>query len=513
MKNSTIRNNFLAVIKFLAIAAVFSLTYTQEPIYNSPEDADGNQNTKYLLGLAKGGYGFLNEDWLANTVDPLPAFSFLVEFTYKYIDHEYAFYIYYGLLMGVYVYSLLGIVNSVYNIKESRTKYLLYLALFIGVHTVNLEIGSFDTAWHLHSGVAQQYILGSVFQPSSFGVFILLSIWLFLYEQAFWAVVALVIAATFHPAYIFSVAVLTLSYIFSLIRKNAYKSLLVGGVSFLLILPVLSYTYFTFQATTPELKAQATDIIVNFRIPYHSIPDVWLTRGRAQIQALVVIVALYLIKQTKLAKVLLIPFLTAFYLTVFHSIIDNNTLAFIAPWRLSVFLVPISTSIIIASLTTSILALCKHRLINQLLTGVSLAILCTLFIWGIDQQIALFQYRGESTPVLNFVKQNKQSGETYLVPPNSQELQKFRLYTGVPIYTNKKSHPYKDTEVIEWYNRLTLSTQIYEQKNSCQLLQKLATKDNITHVVVETDKDFQCEFLGERYKDNKYIVYKIHAIS
>ena len=499
------------LIRFLLLATVFSLAYTQEPIYNSPENADGNQNTKFLYGLAKAGFGFLDRDWMANIIDPLPAFSFLVEFTYKYIHHEYVFYLYYGLLMGLYVSSLWGIVNYVYRLKNSLTKILLYLAIFIVIHTVNLEFGTFDTAWHLHSGVAGQYILGPVLQPCNFGVFILLSIWLALYKRYYWAVLASAIAATFHPAYIVSVAVFTLSYVLFLLPKDPKKAIAIGFLSLLLVLPIFSYMYFTFSATTPAIKKEAMDILFNFRISHHSVPEVWLATGIAHLQSLVAIAGLYLIRNTSLFKILIIPFITAFYLTILQITLDNDLIGFIAPWRLSVFLVPISTALIIGAIVSFITKLIgKQSAIKRGLIVISLVIISALTVRGIDKQITLFQYRGESTAMLNFVRANKQPEDTYLVPPNSQQLQKFRLYTGVPIFINKKSHPYKDTEVIEWYDRVMLASQVYEkEEDRCQLLQQLATDYKLTHVVAERENKFSCNFLTTLYRDRKYIIYKI----
>lgn len=501
----------LLLIRFLLFATVFSLAYTQEPIYNSPENADGNQNTKFLSGLAKAGLGFLDRDWTANTIDPLPPFTFLVEFTYKYIHHEYAFYLYYGLIMGLYVSSLFGIVNYVYRLENSLTKILLYLAFFLSIHTVNLEFGTFDTAWHLHSGVAGQYILGPVLQPCTFGVFILLSIWLALYKRYYWAVLVNAIAATFHPAYIVSVAVFTLSYVLFVFPKEPKKAIAIGFLSLLLVLPIFSYMYFTFPATTPAIKKEAMDIIVNFRISHHSVPEVWLATGTSHLQSLVTIAGLYLIRNTSLFRILLIPFITAFYLTILQVILDNDLIGFIAPWRLSVFLVPISTAIILAAFVSFITNFfSKKTVINRVLVGISLVIISALTVQGFDQQIALFQYRGESTPMLNFVKENKQAKDTYLIPPNSQQLQKFRLYTGVPIFVNKKSHPYKDTEVIEWYDRVMLANQVYEtERDRCQLLQQLDTDYNLTHVVAETENEFYCSFLTTLYRDHKYVIYQI----
>lgn len=498
-------------IKFLLFATVFSLAYTQEPIYNSPENADGNQNTKFLYGLARAGYGFLDRDWTANTTDPLPAFTFLVKFTYKYIHHEWAFYFYYVLIMGVYACSLCGIISYVYKLEKSYANILLYVAFFLGVHTIHIQLGTFDTAWHLHSGVAGQYILGPVLQPCTFGVFILLSIWLALHKQYCWAVSANSIAATFHPAYIFSAAVFTLSYLLLIFQKQPKKAIAIGFLFLLLILPISSYMYFTFSAATSAIKEQAMNIIVNFRISHHSVPEVWLATGTSHLQALVTIFGLCLIRYTSLFRILLLPFLIAFYLTLLQVLLDNDSIGFIAPWRLSVFLVPISTAVVIAALVSWISKLVEKRaFVREGLIFICLVLISVLIAKGNNQQIALFRYRGESTNMLNFVRTNKQAEQIYLIPPNSQQLQKFRLYTGVPIFINKKSHPYKDTEVIEWYNRVAKATEVYEKEGDrCQLLQQLKTDYAFSHVVAERENQFPCTFLKTSYKDAHYIIYEV----
>ena len=48
----------------LVLILVFALSYQQWPLYSS------NQNTYFLHGLADGGVGFLELDWLAQTADP-----------------------------------------------------------------------------------------------------------------------------------------------------------------------------------------------------------------------------------------------------------------------------------------------------------------------------------------------------------------------------------------------------------------------------------------------------------
>src|SRR5436309_13096901 len=90
------------VALFLLGTILFALVYCQAPLYYS------NQNQYFLHGLAQAGEGLLDEDWLANTRDPTPVFSGLVELTARRL-HPWAFHVYYALLQGAYAAAMLGL--------------------------------------------------------------------------------------------------------------------------------------------------------------------------------------------------------------------------------------------------------------------------------------------------------------------------------------------------------------------------------------------------------------------
>ena len=93
-----LKKKFLSIGQFLFIAFVFGISYTQKPLYYD------NQTTNFFHGLAQAGYGFLENDWFASTIDPLPAFTFLVKMTHLYLN-EYAFYFYYILFLA-YIFTV-----------------------------------------------------------------------------------------------------------------------------------------------------------------------------------------------------------------------------------------------------------------------------------------------------------------------------------------------------------------------------------------------------------------------
>lgn len=508
-------------LKFLCLAIIFSIAYTQDPLYTE------NQHAKFLHGLAQSGLGFLDQDWLAKTLDPIPVFSFLVKVTYTYLGQN-TFYFYYALLFGIYIYSLFGIASYLFKIDDYFPKYLTYLAIFIFIHSIEIKILGLKTNVHLHYGLAEQFVLGHRFQPSSFGVLVILSIYIFLLKKPFLAVLLLAVAATFHPTYLPSAAILTLSYMLITYKdqdKSALrKTLLIGVLGFISVFPVFIYMSIVFAPTSPEIWAKAMDIIINFRIPHHTLPEVWLNNLTAYVQITIMIFAIYLVRKTRLFTIMLLPFITAASLTIYQLLSQDNSLGFLFPWRVSAFLVPISTSIILAYWVSYIFEryhnqIDKNRKWVRLLAVVSISL---LVIYGAVEQVYKLRYEDSTIPMMNFVKENKQPGETYLVPIKPErfwklgKFWKFRLYTGAPIFVNVKSHPYKDIEVIEWYRRMRTAQSFYDfsgKKDStsrCNILTELADNDNVTNVVL-LDRDFElnCSNLSTLYEDNKYGVYKI----
>lgn len=503
MKNKTLT----PIAQIFILGLIFGISYTQDPLYTS------NQHTKFLQGLANAGLGYLNSDWLANTLDPLPAFTFLVQITYVYF-HENFFYFYYILIFGIYVYSMLGIASVIFKIN-SRLKLLIYFLLILTIHCLQIRIFDFKTHVHLHYGLAEQYILGGYFQPCTFGVLIIFSIYAFLRKKPFLAVLALGIAATFHPTYLPSAALLTLAYMIVTYKNegNLKKSLLIGVASLLFVLPVVTYMTIAFQPTSPQLFQIAESLLVN-RIPHHSFPDIWLTESAAPMQILVVAIALYLLRRTQLFGVLFFPFATATILTIIQLISASNTLAFLTPWRISAFLVPISTCMILASIVMVVFDK-YNRQIRQYQKLIEIGSLVAIYLFmlsGVGMQLEKLTINQEDTPIImEYVKEHKQVGETYLVPYASGKFVNFRIATGAPILINLKSHPYKDIEVIEWHNRLLMAQQFYDNSGiaKCQALQNLMGKYRITHVIVENDDTVKCPGIEKTYTDNLYQMYKV----
>jgi hypothetical protein len=497
--------------KFLFWSLAFGIAYTQAPLYTS------NQNTKFLIGLADGGLGFLNEDWLANTLDPFPLFSFLVYATYRYF-HANAFYFYNIVIFGVYLYSVAGIVAKICNIKESGPKYVTFLVATIAIHSyaldsLSLRISGFELA-QLHYGFAEYHIIGRIFQPSVFGVFLLLSIYAFLCRRRFLAAFLLVFSAVMHPTYLLSSGVMTLTYMAVVYREetNAKKALSLGIFNLILILPLLSFLYIYFSPTSPELWSKSKAVLVAVRSPHHFNPEVWLG-GLVYLKLAMMAAAIYLARNTRLFLIMLLPFSIATILTVAQVLWGNNSLAILTPWRMFIFLVPLSLCIIVGHLTSRFFDMFIEPVAqrHKVIMVANLAVLLALVAYGANTQVKRLKiyYEGESKPMMNFVREAKSAGDQFLVPV---ELEDFRLYTGAPILVNFKSGPYKDTEYMQWYQRFVGATDFYSARDesACHVLRSLRDQYKLTHVVVEgTHPGGRCGNLSELYKDDYYRVYRL----
>ena len=505
-------SRFSEILKYsfilVLLVILFAISYTQSPLYTS------NQNQYFLHGLAKAGYGYLDRDWLGNTLDPTPVFSWLVAQIYQLTGQDSLFYLLYALLMGLYLYCLLGIANSLYDIYKSRTKTLLLISLLFLVHSAALRFVLSRTigvnwTYVFEDGVAGQRMLGPVFQPSTFGVFLLFSVYLFMRQRPILAVLMAVLAATVHPTYILSAAALTATYMLVTYIEHHHflRPLRIGLIALLVIFPILFYVYTSFTGIQ-ELTVQARDILVNYRIPHHAIVSEWFDAS-TMFKILLIIGALYLIRKTSLFLVLLVPAITAATLTLVQILTGSDFLALLFPWRISILIVPLSTTIIISYVVTKLISqkqLQSPRISKSIQIASVLLILLTVLIGGIRIKID-FERKATAgeRQIQQYVYANKKADELYLVPVKMQD---FRLFTGAPAFIGFKSIPYRDADVLEWYRRIGLADQFYLNED-CKALNTIQNEYKVTHVIIPSEMSpLRCPSYAEIYADDHYHLYR-----
>ncbi len=539
------------VAYFVLWTTVFALAYCQAPLYFS------NQNQYFVHGLADGGHGYLEQDWLANTKDPTPIFTFVVATTYRYF-HVNLFYVFYALLMGIYFCSLVRLFTRMAQERATPLVSISFIALFLFLHSGALRLASTrllgtDYPWYFQAGVAGQYVLGPIFQPSAFGTLLILSVVLFAYNKPYLAVISSALGAVAHATYLLPAAILTTAYMVALCFERQFRrATLVGLLALAIVLPIVVYNLLNFSPTSAENFAKAQEILVHFRIPHHAIPRLWCDEI-AMAQTAWVLLGIFLVRG-RLFIVLLITFLLSALLSGIQITTDSHLLALLFPWRMSVILVPIATTII---LTRAVLVLgmwLQHpptwRIVAGWIANIALIAGCVACGMAIMYFELAFQTRDEELRMMDHVYRNSQADDIYAIPVNIPDLEKevhgaqksdfkplptlrkneqfiplnlqrFRLFAGVPIFVDFKSIPYWDRDVLEWRERLNVNRQWYTDLKEGRDIEaaKSLRKSNVTHIVVRvprtaegevTDAIFPDASLFELfYEDGYYRVYRL----
>lgn len=190
----------------------------------------------------------------------------------------------------------------------------------------------------------------------------------------------------------------------------------------------------------------------------------------------------------------------------------NQSLTLLFPWRMSTFLVPIGTSLILAKFVSFVFQVLNKRIsrVVRSLRTVSIAAIILLGSLGVHQTITLLNTpRAGLTASAMFMTSTYQPGDLYLIPPDMELL---RLAAKVPIFIDYKSNPYKDTDVIEWFNRVEIANDFYAAsgKTACHMLNNLSDQYGITDVILKSESaTADCELLHEVYKDTDWAVYRV----
>ncbi len=490
---------------FVVLTSIFALAYNQSPLFSS------NQNQYFIHGYAQAGVGNMSSDWLANTADPTPVFSYLVAATIRLFHSAIIFFVYYALLMGVYLFSLVGIVDHVFPLKNSLYKIHFLVTSIILLHSTLLRyliiklLGG-DWPYLFEGGVAGQRLLGTVFQPSTFGVFLVLSIYLYLVGKKALAVLSAILAATFHPTYLISAAVLTAAFMIDtwVSGKKLWPAVRLGAISLAAVAPILVYTFLNFWGGDPAIASEARSILVNIRIPPHAIVADWFN-ATVVIKLIFVGIALYLLRRDRLFWLLLIPVIVSITLTLLQAVTRNDTLALLFPWRLSTWLVPISVCLIIGKIIT--LTIPRMSAVTvRVISSTGMALITVVLAAGI---VRSYIEEGEWAalpvrPLEAYVAAHRGLGDIYLVPI---KLYDFRMETGVPIFVDFESIPYQDAEVVEWYRRYMQALGYY-QTWKCSAIPAFIGQ-GITHVVVPSDAPVKCPEFNEVYSDDVYRLYEL----
>ena len=498
----------------LVVVILFALAYSQAPLYTS------NQNQYMLHGAAAAGVGSLELDWLANTVDPTPVFSTLVQLTFM-LKLPFLFHIYYLVLLAVYLYSIWGLLLETLQADWDLLQRWVVLVALIAVHSFAFRYGLsrlLGQEWRfiLEGGFAGQRLLGTVFQPSSFGVLLLLGMLLFIRGRRLLAILAVVLAATIHPTYLLSAALLIAGFMLvsSINERSIREPVKIALLALVLVSPILWYTWSNFQPTTERLTELASQILVEERIPNHVLLEEWLNLP-VLFQSALVLIAIFVYRKRPIVIIMGVIAFAVLLLTLIQVESGNHRLALLFPWRPSALIVPLASTLLIGYLANYIFrqgAIFKETNRRPVL-GISGMLVILLAALGVASY--LYDLRGKrldtARPMFEYIEANHANGDRFFTPPKQQD---FRLATGAPILADFKSIPYVDTEVIEWQNRLKIAQNFYRdtlKQSHCTQIDRAVSTGSINHVVLGPDQHgLVCPQFSELlFSDGSYQVYSL----
>jgi hypothetical protein len=450
--------------------------------------------------------GFLGEDWTAQTRDGLPLFTAIVRLILDGTGQP-------GFYSAAFL-AYIGICAVLLHLKLTRNLPLprWNIFVFVVLVCVTAAVGSLKRI--AFDGLGGQYILNGYFQSSDFGILFILSILAFSAGRVVIATVSASVAAALHPGYVAPAAVLLLIYItfeVGTAQKTRGFSWWINLATFALgVAAVLAIALLIQNMFPPSSVAdyrEAHRLLVEFRIPHHANPWNWKVFDVC-VKAMICGTAIAVLPQGRLRFVIAAASLAILGFLLVGLLPNLSTYKLVAPWRLSVALVPLATLICLSVAATRATVLLEGLSANQFrlasLIGAAI-IAATLMAGGVNAARSL----GEPFPVYrDFVRHHLEAGQLYLTEPS---VENFRLLTGAPQYVSRKTHPYQDREVLEWYRRLRLAKAFFRSRTvDCEDLKRFAITERVTHLLAMPKYiDLSCSFAREVFKKSGFVILEL----
>jgi len=481
----------------LALGLVMALALPTEPLFY------GNQNTKFLHGLAEAGYGHLDEDWQANTRDPLPVFSGFVRLVAQYAG-THAFYlcqliVFLSMAAALITWHQIVVRTLASGWGDVFWPFLLALVL---LHTS--QAGA-----KLFQGVATQYLVDRAFEPANFGILALAGVAAIAVRRYLLGVAGVLIAALFHPAYAVPGGMLLVAALLLVPcadRRRGWATIVVGGA-------VLGGYILWLALALPSAPGSggpdAAGLITDVRIPDHSHVARWFDVDAA-FKAFVCVLAAFAARRHRIGRFLAVALALTVVTTLATLLPETSKIRLVAPWRTSVVLVPMANVVV---LTLTLAQLQRHlhgrpAWHRELLVGST--IVSAIAIGGVNLAQKFPRYLDDRDKAyVHWLREHGDVDTVVLTPVVAQD---FRLASGLPQYVSFKTHPYVGTEVHEWYRRITVARRIQRRPSeSCGLVRAEARRSGVTHVVwpAKAVDSAPCAFLERVYRDRRVAIFRL----
>lgn len=331
----------------LALGAIIAVAYPWHPLYS------GNQNVYLVHALARTIMPGLQSDPIFLQPDPFPLFTWLSMALIH--VHPLCMHVAYALLCGVYVHALFGLVQTLVPKALEDARLLPFCTLFVILHTNELwgtllrSLAGIDLRWFFDSGMAEQGVLRGYWQPSVFGVFLLLGFSLWFEGNKVAALAAVAVAGAFHANYLLLGGCIGTVILLRSIMEGNFREAMSGAiVAAVIVAPSVYLTFRDFVLIDPEKAADVALAARQLAIGHvHFDPHQWLN-AKTISQSMLFIIFIFLFRDDKRLRPTFLIAAVALVASIVALRLPGSTLHSLAPWRMSVVLFPMAFTLILA---------------------------------------------------------------------------------------------------------------------------------------------------------------------
>lgn len=453
-----------------------------------------NQNEYYLHAYADTHPEYFQNDWFVKTEPKHIDFSALIRGFYNLNIIEVGSYVVQIILSAIFYYSFLVFIQfTLKQIGTKRSEFVYKYANIISIITLIAIIIARDSRivgsilgptplyswwglfWNMF-GVADQFLTtGDYLQASEFGVLILLAIAVALKERWYLGAVLLGITVNFSFTYAIHAGVLVVIFAGWLAARKQYRqafwSLFIFGI---LVLPV------TLHAATflgDPLSSAANEIWAVYAFPNHSLPSIFWHNGQA-IKLVTILIGCIACLYLRLYLLALVQGFGLAYVTgglLYVDLTNDYMIAILFPWRASVYLVPVASTII-ATIALIVLVMIISPILIKYESKIKFTQILLVLFLIVETSLFVSWHTGKNTEIdprkimFDQIFEVSDPEDVVLLPVDPKGFfANARMGMRRPIYVDRKTVPILGTEVVEWWERLQFARLFYEQSIEQQL--------------------------------------------
>lgn len=519
-------------IIFLSNLSIIFSIYVFHPFSNFWEN-----QVNYFPPALNGLYGNLKNDFIGNITDPYPFFNYLIKFIWSFFDINTIFIL---NIIAIALFTWSVNVFTIYLFKDSTSTLLFYFfPLIFSKYLVNLyqfipgiNRFSLDQIQRLFTyGIGTNRSFSEVFEPTAFDILFLPILVLVIKGEVGKSLILSALIMQFHFSLLVPVGFIIFWILF--IKKLPFNKLKIPFIiliSSFLLMVFFSETRLSSDESTSEL---ADNIMTNRIISVHRLVSPTLTFGiyngdtpaielhkekignfsdyisffndethgagksvSVEIDRIVFYLLAILLISNKAIKYfyyysLSVSVLSMIYIVLIPESFISSLIRDIVPWRITSYLSIISTVILIGKIFEFIF---RYSLVGKL-TLLSLMILIPLqfLISEVNLRNTSFNNYQSEYHQLPKLSQNLVpfQDSKFLIPPDQIY---FSLHNEGIAASPTRYHPYKKSEIVNWFNSLEKIIMAY-QGNNCEDLIILGNELEVDIVYIPKSGSYSNPYL------------------